>query len=388
MIIEYSPYTQGPTAAPDRNLPSIQQNQRKWPQGISRVLLAIVTLGVSEAVFAIQNYCAQRKQNQQPRVNQNQARQYNKKLLEDMCNPTQEFPFPNAIENAVQKVEKDLGSYSEDSPEDILEKTLNALKLEVLQLPTCLDEEVFTTMFTQKLKELLLQEVLIQEVKIECDNRSIPVSSAYLFILTEKNPVLDISGCISENETKLKVEKAVLSLSNIIENKHNSDKAIQNASTKLKNLIANKTGIRSFLVQNHRNYKKLLENYKLATIVLESTIKTNPIEDNVPVIPAILFESLAEKLCKEQIQDFESHNQQNHIPIHPKQQQSRPQTRQERIEYLKNLEEKAREKIITERATTTTTTFVGATSNKIDSTQSKYEELVKKLLSELEQQIT
>lgn len=386
MIIEHSPYTQGPTAASDRNLPSTQQNQRKWPQGISRVLLAIVTLGVSEAVFAIQNYCAQRKQNQQPRVNQTQARQHNKKLLEDMCNPNKEFPFPNAIENAVQKVEKDLGSYSEDSPEDILEKTLKALKPEVLQLPTCLDEEVFTTIFIQKLKELLLQEVLIQEVKIECDNRNIPVSSTYLLILTGENPLLDISGCISENETKLKVEKAVLNLANIIENKHNSDKAIQNASTKLKSLITNKSGIRSFLVPTHRNYKKLCENYKLATIVLESTIKTKHIENNVPVIPAILFENLAEELCKEQIQDFKSQNQQNHTQLFSEQQQPRPKTRQERIEHLKQLEKKARKKIVAERAAATY--LVEATSIKTGSTQSRYEELVKKLLSELEQQAT
>lgn len=384
MIIEHSPYAQGPTAAPDRNLSSTQQNQRRWPQGISRVLLAIVTLGVSEAVFAIQNYCAQRKQNQQPRVNQTQARQHNKKLLEDMCNPNKEFPFPNAIENAVQKVEKDLGSYSEDSPEDILEKALKALKPEVLQLPTCLDEEVFTTIFVQKLKELLLQNVVIQEVKRECDNRNIPVSSAYLLILTEENPVLDISECISENETKLKVEKAVSNLTNIIKNKHNSDKAIQNASTKLKNLIANKASIHSFLVSNHRNYKKLCENYKLATIILESTIKTKHIENNVPVIPAILFEKLAEELCKEQIQDFENQNQQKHTQISSEQQQSRPKTRQERIEYLKQLEKKAREKIDAERATI----LVETTSRRTDSTQSRYEELVKKLLSELEQQVT
>ena len=97
-----------------------------------------------------------------------------------MCNPNKEFPYPNAIENAVQKVEEELGSYSEDSPEDILEKALKALKPEVLQLPTCLDEEVFTTIFIQKLKELLLQKVLIEEVKIECDNRGIPVSSTSL----------------------------------------------------------------------------------------------------------------------------------------------------------------------------------------------------------------
>ncbi|AGC50472.1 hypothetical protein K9U34_04850 [Lawsonia intracellularis] len=381
MIIEHSPYTQGPTVATDRNLSSTQQNQRRWPQGISRVLLAIVTLGVSEAVFAIQSYCAQRNQNQQPRVNQTQARQYNKKLLEDMCNPNKEFPYPNAIENAVQKVEEELGSYSEDSPEDILEKALKALKPEVLQLPTCLDEEVFTTIFIQKLKELLLQKVLIEEVKIECDNRGIPVSSTSLLILTGEKPELDISGCISENETKLKVEQAVSKLANTIENKHNSDKAIQNASIKLKNLIANKTGIRSFLVSTHCNYKKLCENYKLATIVLESTIKTKHTENNVPVIPAILFEKLAEELCKEQIQDFEN---QNHTQISSAQQQYRPKTRQERIEYLKQSEKKAREKIDAERAAT----LVGATSRRTDSIQSRYEELVKKLLSELEQQVT
>lgn len=356
MNIQHSLDTHLPVEANDRNLhiptPNNQKKENK-PCGIPRILLAIVTLGISEIVLAVQNYRTQKNLNYTPRVKQRQIQQYNKSLIKDMLNTNKELPFPGAFQNAMQQVEKDLGPVCEHMPECFIEKSLEELLPEVIQLPIYLTEATFTSLLTKKMKGILLQEALINGIKEECKHRGLKEDISPIYCLVDEQQVNLLTSCSSEEEILQQVEVKAKKLTNLMENRHNANVVIEQAKSELKDLLIAKASLCELLVPTQHNYKKLEKNCKAVIEITENNLKEIYGEE-VPVMLPQFYQKIVGELLKEQIEDLnqwvDTASQQQAKLSTQRQRQPQRQTRQERLEILKESEQHARERIAAEKA--------------------------------------
>lgn len=137
-----------------------QQNTNNRPCGIPRILLGIVTLGISELVTAVQNFRTA-KQLSSPKVQKNITRLYNYNVVNSMTNPHQESTFPGAMYEAMASACSDLRKYGfKPDVKKHLSHSLKTLKMNTPQMKEKLTYESMVMYLSQEIKYHCLEEIV------------------------------------------------------------------------------------------------------------------------------------------------------------------------------------------------------------------------------------
>lgn len=151
-----------------------QEVQSRIGKAIPRIMAALST-AVTFMTSTIQDYkTAIVKATQSTSVQQNEIRLQNKEIMKQMLGINQEQPFPDAVENAVKQVNEDLQGISHKDTETVSSIALENLSRSVVKLESKLTSETMTKLLTIEMKNILLKDLVVQNLKNELGTKGIP----------------------------------------------------------------------------------------------------------------------------------------------------------------------------------------------------------------------
>ncbi len=154
---------------------STQEGQPRVGKGAIPRIMAALNSAVNFVSNTLQEYkTAILTTTQSASVQRNAIRLQNKALISQMLDLNQPQPFPNAIDNATKQTIKDLAGISHKEVGSITSTALNNLSRNITKLETKLTDDIMSSLLTTEMKNILLKDVVIQNLKNELGRRGVP----------------------------------------------------------------------------------------------------------------------------------------------------------------------------------------------------------------------
>lgn len=154
---------------------STQEGQPRVGKGAIPRIMAALNSAVNFVSNTLQEYkTAILTTTQSASVQRNEIRLQNKALISQMLDLNQPQPFPNAIDNATKQTIKDLAGISHKEVGSITSTALNNLSRNITKLETKLTDDIMSSLLTTEMKNILLKDVVIQNLKSELGRRGVP----------------------------------------------------------------------------------------------------------------------------------------------------------------------------------------------------------------------
>lgn len=154
---------------------STQDGQPRVGRGAIPRIMAALNSAVNFMSNTLQEYkTAILTTTQSTSVQQNEVRLQNRALINQMLDPNQPQPFPNAIDNATKQTIKDLAGISHKEVGSITSTALNNLSMSIAKLETKLTDDIMSSLLTTEMKNILLKDVVVQNLKSELGTRGVP----------------------------------------------------------------------------------------------------------------------------------------------------------------------------------------------------------------------
>lgn len=152
-----------------------QDGQPRVGRGAIPRIMAALNSAVNFVSSTLQEYkTAILTTTQSTSVQQNEIRLQNKNLMSQMLDPDQPQPFPKAIDNAIEQTIKDLSGISHKEVRAITSTALKNLSMSIAKLETKLTDDIMSSMLTTEMKNILLKDVVVQNLKNELEMRGVP----------------------------------------------------------------------------------------------------------------------------------------------------------------------------------------------------------------------
>lgn len=246
---------------------------KKNLSGTKRIILAILTLGISEAVRAINSYCTRRSEHQGAKVAKKEspklraregtplnesARRHNYGVIHSIIDPKQDSPFPEAVQNAMVNAQEYLKPILTPGHEDILIRSLTALQMRLHEIPKIFTSQSFELELTKEIKLTILKNSFSDNLTKELQQKKVPPQPESISQLRtiETPKFINISNMPKEEIPKA-MNKLILTSAATIHNAHNSKKAREESLTLYKNVITSGYNISEQEAKKDNGYKML-----------------------------------------------------------------------------------------------------------------------------------
>lgn len=193
---------------------STQEGQPRIGKGAIPRIMAALNSTVNFVSSTLQEYKTAILTITQPtNVQQNKIRLQNRALINQMLDPNQPQPFPNAIDNATKQTIKDLTGIPHREVRSITSTALNNLSMNIAKLETKLTDDIMSSLLTTEMKNILLKDVVIQNLKNELVTRGISNDEGAMatLLMTKQYEIGTLAHTPNENLQKT-IENLVTSM--------------------------------------------------------------------------------------------------------------------------------------------------------------------------------
>lgn len=271
-----------------------QKNINNRPCGIPRILLGIVTLGISELVTAVQNFRTT-KQLSSPGVQKNITRLYNHSVVDSMINSHQESTFPGAMHEAMTSACSDLRKYGfkPDVKKHLLH-SLQTLKINTPQIKEKLTYELIVMYLSQEIKYHCLKEIVSSFIQSKLSSIN-PVTGClesvdeqlikYIIESRGKQTLYKLAALPSPSKSseKMKLGDSVVQLTenlgNQLQNILNSTYALNRTKEKIYTLLITSGQYTEENVKQSRLYKDITNNCRIVLDMDDHRIRRESRDD-------------------------------------------------------------------------------------------------------------
>ncbi|AGC50469.1 hypothetical protein K9U34_04835 [Lawsonia intracellularis] len=202
-------------ATENKQKANTQDGQPRVGKGAIPRIMAALNSAVNFVSSTLQEYkTAILTTTQSTSVQQNEIRLQNRDLISQMLDPNQPQPFPNAIDNATKQTIKDLAGISHKEVGSITSTALNNLSMSITKLETKLTDDIMTSLLTTEMKNILLKDVVVQNLKNELGTRGVPNDEGAMatLLMTKQYEMGALARTPNENLQKT-IENLVTSMS-------------------------------------------------------------------------------------------------------------------------------------------------------------------------------
>lgn len=219
-------------------------------KGVPRIALAFLSFGITEIVRAVQSYQAKRTINQEPYLSdkfdpnlfKNKTEQYNARLLKTVFEGTPNTSSTEILKNAIKKVEKELEQSSIRKNHDdqvVIKRAYQQLWL-TSNSQHKLTEEELIIIISKEIKNILIKEQLIKELKTELDTRKVKYDEGSLAVLLQRKAGTIAGLCYYSNKC---LSQELTNLVTIVANLAESVQNYGKAKSEIKQLYLETKGI-------------------------------------------------------------------------------------------------------------------------------------------------
>ncbi|CAJ55096.1 hypothetical protein [Lawsonia intracellularis] len=267
--------------------------------GTRRIILAALTLGISEAVRAISSYCtkssehqgAQVAEKESPRLRAREgtplneaARRHNYGVIHSTIDPKQDSPFPEAIQNAMVSAQEYLKPIVTPGHEDILTRSLTTLQMRLHEIPEPFTSQSFELELTKEIKLTILKNSFSDSLIQELQQRKVPPQPEFISQLrTIETPVLTNISNMPKEEIPEAMNKLILKSAATIHNAHNSKQAREESLSIYQHVITSRYNISEQEAKKDNGYKMLETRLMECSTELQDAEKAKHPE--YPVVP-------------------------------------------------------------------------------------------------------
>ena len=267
--------------------------------GTRRIILAALTLGISEAVRAINSYCTRKAEHQEAQVEKKEspklraregtplneaARRHNYEVIHRTMDPKQDSPFPEAIQNAMINAQEYLIPIITPGHEDILTRSLTALQMRLPEIPKPFTSQSFEEELTKEIKLTILKNSFSDSLTQELEQRKVPHQSELISQLrTIETPTLTNFSNMPKEEIPEAMNKLILKSAATIHNAYNSKQAREESLTIYQSVLISRYNISEQEAKKDNGYKMLETRLMERSIELQHAEKAKHPE--YPVVP-------------------------------------------------------------------------------------------------------
>lgn len=267
--------------------------------GTRRIILAALTLGISEAVRAIRSYCTRRSENQGAQVAEKEspklraregtplneaARRHNYGVIHSTIDPKQDSPFPEAIQNAMVSAQEYLQPIVTPGHEDVITRSLTALQMRLPEIPEPFTSQSFEEELTKEIKLTILKNSFSDSLTQELQQRKVPPQPEFISQLrTIETPTLTNFSNMPKEEIPEAMNKLILKSAATVHNAHNSKQAREESLTIYQNVLTSRYNITEQEAKKDNGYKMLEIRLMERSIELQDAEKAKHPE--YPVVP-------------------------------------------------------------------------------------------------------
>lgn len=249
-------------------------NKTSSKLGTKRVIAAIFTLGLSEAVRAIQSYHTRRAEHHGPQATKKEsqvgagegmtplneaARRHNYGVIHKTLDPNQASPFPEAAQHAMEKAQSDLRPVVTFGSGNLLGQSLNTLQMRLPEIPEPFTHELFEKELVKEIKLNILKNSFSDNLKEELIQRNIPPQPEFITQLqiVETPTLTNLANNIPKEEIPRLLTALISKSANIIQNAHHSKIAREEVLGTYRRTLMTNLNISELEAKNDNGYKML-----------------------------------------------------------------------------------------------------------------------------------
>lgn len=204
--------------------------------GVPRIALAFLSLGITEVVRLVQSYQTTRNTSPEPKLKneynpnlfKNKTEQHNAKLIKAVFEGNQNTPDPSTLDIALEKVKSELERSNIDKdPHDpaIINRAYQQLWVAPNKQQK-FTKEILTELISKEMKSILIKQQLVEEIQKELDKRAIEHDAGTIAVLLQRKAGSLTALSTYSNESLSKELMALVEeTSNIAESMRNYGKA-------------------------------------------------------------------------------------------------------------------------------------------------------------------
>lgn len=245
----------------DKNSKTPTQQSKNRSHGIPRILLGIVTLGISELVLAIHSYYTRKAQAQPPqamRTPLNGVRRQNYKII---CSSLESktSPFPEAIQNAILDAQDCLKPIITSVDENILKQSLSGLQMRLHEFPEPFTSQSFELELTKEIKFNLVKKLFSKTLieRLQQEGISEPPTECISQMCTVETSTLKQISTMPKEKISEAMNKLILKSTAIILSNDNAKQARKKVLEDLKLDLITQYSISEQEAKEHSKYKEL-----------------------------------------------------------------------------------------------------------------------------------
>lgn len=268
-------------------------------RGTRRIILAALTLGISEAIRAISSYYTRRSEHQGAQVTKKEspklraregtplneaARRHNYGVIHSTIDPKQDSPFPEATQNAMVSAQEYLKPIVTPGHEDILTRSLTALQMRLTEIPEPFTNQSFEEELIKEIKLTILKNSFSDSLTQELEQRKVPHQPEIISQLrTIETPTLTNFSNMPKEEIPEAMNKLILKSAATVHNAHNSKQAREESLTIYQNVLMSRYNMSEQEAKKDNGYKMLETKLMERSIELQHAEKAKHPE--YPVVP-------------------------------------------------------------------------------------------------------
>lgn len=237
------------------------QQNKNCSYGIPRILLGIVTLGISELVLTIHSYYTKKAQTQSPqamRTPLNDVRRQNYKII---CSSLESktSPFPEAIQNAILNAQDCLKPIITSVDENILKQSLTGLQIRLHEFPDPFTSQSFELELTKEIKFNLVKNLFSKTLieKLQQGGISEPPTEFISQMCTVETSMLKQISIMPKEKILEAMNKLIFKSTAIILSNNNAKQARKKVLEDLKLALITQYSISEQEAKEHSKYKEL-----------------------------------------------------------------------------------------------------------------------------------